>query len=79
MNNQKQKSEALDRLLEIMEQLRELGLEAGQLVEEISPSDYQHGCAYGIFSFGSSSNRYDQTLEKTIEYLENNAYGDTDR
>jgi hypothetical protein len=79
MNKQLDKSEALDRLIEIMDELRELGLEAGRLVQTISDSDYQHGCAYDIFSFGSSSNRHNQTLEKTIEGLENKVYGDESR
>ncbi|MEK9909378.1 MAG: hypothetical protein VW498_03335 [Candidatus Thalassarchaeaceae archaeon] len=61
------KYEALDRLEEIQEQLEELGREAAMIFQENFPSQYQTGDAYGAFTFGSSWNSYNTTLETLIE------------
>ena len=61
------KYEALDRLEEIQEQLEELGREAAMIFQENFPSQYTTGDAYGAFTFGSSWNSYNTTLETLIE------------
>ena len=61
------KYQALDRLEEIQEELRNLGREAAELFRENFPAQYQQGDAYGAFTFGSSWNRYDTTLESLCE------------
>jgi hypothetical protein len=64
------KYEAQDRLLEIQEELRSLGQEARCLFREHFPDLGEKGDAYGAFTFGSSWNRYDTTLETLIEQTE---------
>lgn len=61
------KQEALYRLEEIQEQLEELGREAAMIFQQEFPSQYQQGDAYGAFTFGSSWNSYDTTLDSLIE------------
>lgn len=61
------KQEALDRLEEIQEQLEELGREAAMIFAEHFPRQHQTGDAYGAFTFGSSWNSYNTTLETLIE------------
>jgi hypothetical protein len=68
------KYEALVRLEEIMNELDELGSEAAKIFRDNFPSLYQTGDAYGVFSLGSSGNRYDTTLASLI----NSAERDTD-
>ena len=70
MNEAKQ--EALYRLEEILEQLDDLGNEAAGIMREHFPSAYQSGDAYGAFTFGSSSNRYDTTLNSLFYGIQNN-------
>lgn len=61
------KYEALDRLEEIQEQLEELGREAAMIFQTHFPDQYHTGDAYGAFTFGSSWNSYNTTLETLIE------------
>jgi len=61
------KYEALDRLVQIQEELRELGNEAASLMREFYPGLYRQGDAYGAFTFGSSWNSYNTTFETLVE------------
>jgi hypothetical protein len=64
------KYDAVERLEEIQEELRQLGQEARCLFREHFPDLGEQGDAYGAFTFGSSWNRYDTTLETLIEQTE---------
>ena len=64
------KYEAVDRLLEIQEELGALGNEARRLMQEHFPQLVARGDAYGAFTFGKSYNRYDTTLETLIAETE---------
>jgi hypothetical protein len=64
------KYDAVERLEEIQEELRQLGQEARCLFREHFPDLGEQGDAYGSFTFGSSWNRYDTTLETLIEQTE---------
>ena len=64
------KYEAQDRLLEILQEVKDLGNEARSLFLEYFPDLAATGDAYGAFSLGSSWNRYDTTLESLIESTE---------
>ena len=70
MTNQQQ-VEALMRLQDILCELDDLGNEAAAIMREHFPESYASGDAYGVFSFGSSGNRYDTTLASLIEGIEN--------
>jgi len=61
------KVEAIERLEQIQEELSALGQEAAELFQEHFPSLHDTGDAYGAFSFGSSWNSFDTTLESLIE------------
>ena len=61
------KYEALERLEQIQEELAALGEEAASLFQEHFPSLHETGDAYGAFTFGSSWNSYNTTLESLIE------------
>ena len=63
--------EALNRMQDIMEELRQLSEEAEGLCKEHFPSEMPSAEAYGVFDFGSSGNPYDTTYEKLIEGIEN--------
>ena len=69
MNEAKQ--EAVGRLHEILVELDELGNEAAGIMREHFPELYSSGDAYGAFTLGSSSNRYDTTLESLVGEAEN--------
>ena len=64
------KYEAVDRLVEIQQELQDLGREARSLFQEHFPDLVDKGDAYGAFTFGSSWNRYDTTLETLIGQTE---------
>jgi hypothetical protein len=61
------KYNAICRLEEIQAELEELGREAAQIFQTDFPSQYDTGAAYGAFTFGSSWNSYNTTLETLIE------------
>ena len=65
------KYEAMDRLVQIQEELRKFGNEAASLFSEYYPSQYKSGDAYGAFTFGTSWNSYNTTLETLIESAQN--------
>tara|TARA_B110000977_G_C10594434_1_gene305661 strand:+ start:54 stop:302 length:249 start_codon:yes stop_codon:yes gene_type:complete len=70
MNEAKQ--EALYRLEQILCELDDLGNEAAGIMREHFRSRYESGDAYGAFTFGSSSNRYDTTLSSMLQGIQNN-------
>jgi hypothetical protein len=53
-----------------MSELEGLGDAAASIMQEHFPSQYSQGEAYGAFSFGSSSNKYNTTLESLIQDIE---------
>ena len=64
------KQEAADELQMIMEQLYELSDQAKMIFRNNFPTEYSRLDAYGALDFGTSSNRYDVTLEGTLENLD---------
>jgi len=62
--------EALMDLQNVLDQAANLGDEAREIVKDHFPRELSAGEAYDVFSFGSSSNRYDKTLESLIEDIE---------
>jgi hypothetical protein len=64
------KDQALRELRDIMSELEGLGDAAASIMQEHFPSQYSQGEAYGAFSFGSSSNKYNTTLESLINDIE---------
>lgn len=64
------KQEAFDELQMIMEQLYELSDQAKMIFRNNFPGEYRRLDAYGALDFGTSSNRFDVTLEGTLENLD---------
>ena len=64
------KQEAFDELQMIMEQLYELSDQAKMIFRNNFPREYSRLDAYGALDFGTSSNRFDVTLEGTLENLD---------
>ena len=64
------KSEAAYELQEIMDQLYELSDQAKMIFRNNFPTEYRRLDAYGALDFGTSSNRYDVTLEGALENLD---------
>ena len=64
------KQEAADELQMIMDQLYELSDQAKMIFRNNFPGEYRRLDAYGALDFGTSSNRYDVTLEGTLENLD---------
>jgi len=64
------KQEAADELQMIMDQLYELSDQAKMIFRNNFPSEYSRLDAYGALDFGTSSNRYDVTLEGALENLD---------
>jgi hypothetical protein len=64
------KQEAADELQMIMDQLYELSDQAKMIFRNNFPGEYSRLDAYGALDFGTSSNRYDVTLEGTLENLD---------
>jgi len=65
------KQEALYRLEEIQQELDDLGNEAARIFKRHFPDQYSTGESYGAFTFGSSWNSYNTTLETLIESAKN--------
>ena len=63
------KQEAAEELQMIMDQLYELSDQAKMIFRNNFPGEYRRLDAYGALDFGTSSNRYDVTLEGTLENL----------
>ena len=64
------KEDALDELREILGRVQDLGQEAREIIRQEFPSYLSKGDAYGVFDMGSSTNRYDTTLESMIDGIE---------
>ena len=64
------KQEAFDELQMIMDQLYELSDQAKMIFRNNFPTEYRRLDAYGALDFGTSSNRYDVTLEGALENLD---------
>ncbi len=64
------KEDALDELREILGRVQDLGREARNIISQEFPSYLSKGDAYGVFDMGSSTNRYDTTLESMIDGIE---------
>ena len=64
------RTEALDKLRDILEDLKYMSKEANELLSSYFPSAHDRAEAYGALDFGTSSNRYDTTLESIIDGLE---------
>jgi hypothetical protein len=67
-------SNPIERLEQIQEELAALGQEAAELFQQHYPSLYETGDAYGAFTFGSSWNSFDTTLESLIESAREEEY-----
>ena len=65
--------EAIYDLQNILDQAAQLGDEARQIVKDNFPNELSAGDAYDVFSFGTSSNSYDKTLETLISDIERTA------
>ena len=62
--------EALMDLQNILDRAAQLGDEAKQIISDVFPEELRGAEAYDVFNFGSSSNRYDNTLESLISDIE---------
>jgi len=70
VNEVEDRTEALDKLRDILEDLKYMSREANELLSSYFPSAHDRAEAYGALDFGTSSNRYDTTLESIIDGLE---------
>jgi hypothetical protein len=64
------RTEALDKLRDMLEDLKYMSREANELLSSYFPTAHSRAKAYGALDFGTSSNRYDVTLENIIDGLE---------
>ena len=70
VNEVQDRTEALDKLRDILEDLKFMSKEANELLSSYFPSAHDRAEAYGALDFGTSSNKYDTTLESIIDGLE---------
>ena len=70
VNEVQDRTEALDKLRDILEDLKFMSKEANELLSSYFPSAHDRAEAYGALDFGTSSNKYDTTLENIIDGLE---------
>ena len=70
VNEVQDRTEALDKLRDILEDLKFMSKEANELLSSYFPSAHDRAEAYGDLDFGTSSNKYDTTLESIIDGLE---------
>ena len=70
VNEVQDRTEALDKLRDMLEDLKYMSREANELLSSYFPSAHTRAEAYGALDFGTSSNRYDTTLESIIDGLE---------
>ena len=64
------RTEALDKLRDMLEDLKYMSREANELLSSYFPTAHDRAEAYGALDFGTSSNKYDVTLESIIDGLE---------
>ena len=70
VNEVQDRTEALDKLRDILEDLKFMSKEANELLSSYFPSAHDRAETYGALDFGTSSNKYDTTLESIIDGLE---------
>ena len=70
VNEVQDRTEALDKLRDILEDLKFMSKEANELLSSYFPSAHDRAEAYGALDFGTSSNKYDTTLDSIIDGLE---------
>jgi hypothetical protein len=70
--------DAVYELRDIVDQLEELGDQARQIVRQNFPNELSRLDGYRAFEFAYSSNRYDTTLGKFVDGLEEGNYDDLD-
>ena len=70
--------DAVYELRDIVDQLEELGDQARQIVRQNFPNELNRLDGYRAFEFAYSSNRYDTTLGKFVDRLEDGDYDDLD-
>ena len=73
-----EQDDAVNDLRNIVDQLEELGEEARDLVRQFFPNELSRLDGYRAFEFAYSSNRYDTTLGKFVDRLEDGDYDDLD-
>jgi len=73
-----EQEDAVNDLRNIVDQLEELGEEARDLVRQFFPNELSRLDGYRAFEFAYSSNRYDTTLGKFVDRLEDGDYDDLD-
>ena len=64
------RTDALDKLRNILDDLKYMSKEANELMSMYFPGAHNTAEAYGALDFGTSSNKYDTTLESLIDALE---------
>ena len=70
VNEVQDRTEAVNKLRDILEDLKFMSKEANELLSSYFPSAHDRAEAYGALDFGTSSNKYDTTLESIIDGLE---------
>ena len=70
VNEVQDRTEALDKLRDMLEDLKYMSREANELLSSYFPTAHDRAEAYGALDFGTSSNKYDVTLESIIDGLE---------
>ena len=70
------RTDALRKLKDILEDLKYFSKDANELLSMYFPDAHTQAEAYGALDFGTSSNKYDTTLEKIIDGIERGIYMD---
>ena len=70
INEVEDRTDALDKLKDMLEDLKYMSREANELLSSYFPTAHDRAEAYGALDFGTSSNKYDVTLESIIDGLE---------
>jgi len=70
VNEVQDRTEALDKLRDMLEDLKYMSKEANELMSMYFPGAHNTAEAYGALDFGTSSNKYDTTLESLIDAIE---------
>ena len=74
--NEASYDDAISELRDIVDRAEDLGQEAREIVRQYFPSELSRLDGYGAFNFVYSSNRYDTTLGKFVDRLEEEGYDD---
>ena len=70
------RTDALDKLRDMLEDLKYMSREANDLLSSYFPDAHTQAEAYGALDFGTSTNKYDTTLERIIDGIERGIYMD---